>query len=459
MLGHLIHPEIEEMIHTRDLAGLRTALADWSPVDLAELLTEMPADTQAIVFRILPRKLATDTFAYLTLEAQEELLKALGHDQVAGILNDMSPDDRTALLEELPGAATKQLLTLLSPSERVVALKLLGYPEHSIGRLMTPDYLAVHEELTVAGTLDYIRAHGRDSETINVIYVVDHQGVLIDDIRIREIILAQPDKPLADIRTHTFVSLRAADDQETAVEAFAKYDRVALPVTDTSGVLVGVVTVDDVLDVAQAEATEDIQKIGGMEALDDPYMAVPIAGMVKKRAGWLAILFVGEMLTASALGFFEGEIQQAVVLALFLPLIISSGGNSGSQATTLIIRAVSLGQVRPRDWWRIMRREIVTGAALGAILGAIGFARIALWTTFSDIYGPHWALVGTTIFIALMGVVLWGSLIGSMFPLLLRRLGVDPAVASAPFVATLVDVTGIIIYFTVAMFVLRGSML
>jgi magnesium transporter len=256
-----------------------------------------------------------------------------------------------------------------------------------------------------------------------------------------------------------FVGLKATDDQKTAIAAFRTNDRVALPVTDTGGMLIGIVTIDDVLDVVEATATEDIQRIGGSEALDEPYMRIAFWKMVHKRAGWLTALFLGEMLTATAMGAFEAEISRAIVLTLFVPLIISSGGNSGSQASTLVIRALALGEVGLRDWWRVMRREILVGLALGTILACIGFLRISVWSAFSPIYGPHWLLVAMTVAAALIGVVLWGTLIGSLLPMVLRRLGFDPATSSAPFVATLVDVTGLIIYFTVAMVFLRGTLL
>jgi magnesium transporter len=371
----------------------------------------------------------------------------------------MAPDDRTMFLEELPAEVTRTLLAQLTPEERAVAVGLLGYPEASIGRLMTPEYVAVREDWTVAHVLDYIREHGQDSETLNVIYVVDDRGLLIDDIRIRELLLTSPAHLVRSLMDRRFVALKATDDQETAVGAFRKEDRSALPVTDSAGVLIGIVTVDDVLDVAEAEATEDLQRFGGSEALEEPYMQIQFARMIKKRAGWLTALFLGEMLTATAMGAFEKEIERAVVLALFVPLIISSGGNSGSQASTLVIRALALGEVRLRDWWRVMRRELGAGLALGSILGSIGFLRITIWSSFSTIYGPHWLLVAFTVSLALVGVVLWGTLVGSLLPFVLRRLGFDPAVSSAPFVATLVDVTGLVIYFSVGIVILRGTLL
>ena len=383
----------------------------------------------------------------------------MAQGEVADLLNNMAPDDRTLFLEECPAEVTRQMLALLTPTERSVAVKLLGYPERSVGRLMTPNYVAVREQWTIREVLDYVRTHGQDSETLNVIYVVDDQGALIDDIRIRELLLAPLDSRMAELMDRRFVALKASDDQEAAASVFRQYDRTALPVTDTAGMLIGIVTIDDVLDVVEEKATREIQRIGGSEALDEPYMRISFGRMIQKRAGWLMALFLGEMLTATAMGAFEDEISKAVVLALFVPLIISSGGNSGSQAATLVIRALALGEVGIADWWRVMRRELMSGLVLGVILGSIGFLRISVWSAFSDVYGPHWLLVAVTVSVALVGVVLWGTLSGSLLPFVLKRLGFDPAASSAPFVATLVDVTGLVIYFSVALLVLRGTLL
>ena len=324
---------------------------------------------------------------------------------------------------------------------------------------MTPDFVSVRKEWTLRHVLDHVRAHGRDSETLNVIYVVNGNNRLIDDLRIREILLAPLHAVVSDLCDNRFVSLNASDDKKEAVKVFRQYDRTVLPVIDSHGRLVGIVTLDDVLDVAEEEATREIQKFGGLEALDEPYMSTPLLEMIRKRASWLVILFVGEMLTATAMGYFEHEISRAVVLALFVPLIISSGGNSGSQAATLIIRALALGEVKLRDWWRVMRREVLSGLLLGLILGTIGFLRIALWSAFSSLYGEHWMLVGLTVSCSLLGIVLWGTITGSMLPFILKWLGMDPATSSAPFVATLVDVTGLIIYFSVALVILHGTLL
>jgi magnesium transporter len=459
MLGQVLQPEIKDLINSRNFSSLREVLADWTPADIADLLTDLPDYEQAVLFRILPKDLATDTFEYLEVEVQLSLLKALGNEEVAFILNDMSPDDRTAMLEEVPASVLKQMMSLLSVKERHIAQSLLGYPENSVGRLMTPDYLAIREDWTVQEVLDYIRNHGKDIETLNIIYVTNEKGKLIDDIRIGEFLLAPLELSANELMDGNFTYLQVFDDQETAVEVFKKYDRIALPVTDSSGILVGIVTVDDVLDVAEEEATEDFQKLGAVEALEDSYAAIPLMQMIKKRAGWLSVLFIGELFTASAMGFFENEISKAVVLALFVPLIISSGGNSGSQAATLVIRALSLGEVSIRDWFFVMKREIISGLILGSILAILGFLRITLWQNFSGIYGPHWLPIAFTVSFALVGVVLWGTLMGSMLPLVLKKIGFDPAVSSAPFVATLVDVTGLMIYFSIALLLLKGTLL
>ncbi len=460
MVGKLLAPEIKSLIDARNFVALRELFEEWPPADVAEVILDLPDDEQVIIFRVLPAAMAADVFEYIGVEEQQKLLHAMAHEQVVGILNEMSPDDRTALLEEMPSAAARQLIRLLTPEERHVAQALLGYPEGSVGRLMTPDFIPVREDWTVKEVLDFVREYGQDSETLNVIYVVDERGKLIDDVRMREFLLKPLDAKVSDIRDQTFAALKVNDLQEEALNVFRKYDRTALPVIDSSGVLVGIVTIDDMLDVAEKEATEDIQKLGGLEALDEPYTTIPFLRMVKKRATWLIVLFLGEMLTATAMQGYNGEIEKAAVLAMFLPLIISSGGNSGSQATTLVIRAMALGELRLRDWFRVVRKELLSGFSLGLILGCIGFIRIALWQYLHIFdYGTYHWLIALTVGAALVGVVLWGTISGAMLPFLLRRCGLDPATSSAPFVATLVDVTGLLIYFNVALFILRGTLL
>ena len=459
MNANLTILDLETYIEARDFVALRAEIKNWPAGDLADLMEPLPAEKEAVVFRLLPRSEAAQVFSYLPIERQQELLKAMAHEEVVNILNDMSDDDRTELLEELPAQVTQRLLNLLSPQERHRASVLLGYAENSVGRLMTPHFVRVRRNWTVAQALDHIRQYGTDSETMSLVYVIDEKGKLIDDLRIRQILLASPETVISDLMDSRFVALKATDDQEVAVEEFREADLNALPVTDTDGILIGIVTVDDIFDVAEEEATEDIQKIGGMEALDEPYMEVAIPSMVKKRATWLIVLFLSEMLTATAMGKFEHEIAKAVVLSIFVPLVISSGGNSGSQASTLIIRAMALGEVTLKDWWRVMRRELLSGLSLGAILGTIGFIRISVWALAFHSYGEHWLLLAITVGIALIGIVLWGTLSGSMLPFLLRKIGLDPATSSAPFVATLVDVSGLIIYFSVAAVILRGTLL
>ncbi len=459
MLEKLALPEVRELIAVADLVTLREVLNRWLPADIADLLGDLSSKEDIVAFQCLTPVLAARTFEYLPLVAQEELLKILPESELTGILNELAPDDRTTLFEGLSHDEIDRLLTLLTPKNQRISLSLLSHSVGTVGRLMTPEFIEVKEGWTMLQVLAHVRLVGRDSETLNAVYVTDHAGHLIDDIRMREILLAQPDATVLSLLNREFVALKANDTEATAVDYFRRYDRTVLPVTDARNLLLGVVTVDDVLDVAEDTSTREIQKFGGLEALDEPYVATPVLEMVRKRGVWLIVLFLGEMLTASAMGAFESEIEKAVVLALFVPLIISSGGNSGSQAATLIVRALAMGEVKLADWWLVLRREIFSGLLLGVVLGGIGFLRIAVWSSFSTIYGPHWPLVGLTVGISLVGIVLWGTLCGSMLPFLIKRCGLDPATSSAPFVATLVDVTGLVIYFSVALVVLHGTLL
>ena len=453
---------LQDLLDAGRLRDVRAALAGCDASEAAGRIEALdaPAD-RAAAFAALGRAAAADVFEYLDHDDQTALVDALASEPVrlADLLERVDDDDRTAFFADLPGPAVQRLLTLLSPKERAVAVRLLGYPEESVGRLMTAEYVAVRPDWTAAEALRQIRRYGTDSETIHVLYVVERGWHLVATVGIRDVLLADDETPVRDVMNARIQPLTATDDQETAVAAFREADRTALPVVDDRGVLLGIVTVDDVLDVAEAEATEDIQGFGGLEALDEPYLETPFWTLVRKRTGWLVILFVGEMLTATAMGVFEAEISKAVVLALFVPLIISSGGNSGSQAASLIIRALAVGEVTLRDAWRLVRRETLTGLVMGGILGTVGMLRIALWATAFHAYGPHWPLVAATVGVSLVGVVLWGTLSGALLPLLMQRLGFDPAASSAPFVATLVDVTGLVIYFTAAAALLRGTLL
>ena len=459
MLSKLLQPEIQSLIAERELSILKEILSDWSPADIAELIISFPAKEQVIIFRLLSNELAADTFENLELDTQKELQKAMATSEVAAILNEMDPDDRTSLLEDLPSAVAKQLIRLLSAEERRIAITLLGYPENSVGRLMTPDYIALKPEWTIEETLKFIRETAEDKETLNIVYVIDDRGKLLDDIIIKEFILARPDEKVSDIMDGNFVTLHVEDDQEEAVDVFKKYDRIALPVVDNFDVLIGIVTVDDVLDVAEEEATEDMQKIAAVEVFEEPFPTISLYAMIKKRAFWLTILFVAQILTAIVMGFFENEISKAVVLSIFIPLIISSGGNSGSQAATLVIRAMALGEISLSDWWHIMRREIFSGLMIGSILGLLGFFQVGVLANLSDTIGAHWMLIGITVAISILGIVLWGTLSGSMLPFILKKFGADPATSSTPLVTTIVDVTGLLIYFTVAIIILTGTLL
>jgi magnesium transporter len=452
-------PEIRELLVSGDVATLGEVMNRWMPADVAGILHSLPSSDRVRAFRTLKGTIAPETFEYLDLDCQESILAALSDTESAAVLEGMAADDRTALLDELPEEQAERLLDLLSPEERVVARALLEYPENSVGRLMTPEFVSIGSDWTLKRVLDHIRAHGTDSETLDHLYVVDADHKLTDDLRIREVLLAPLHAHVRELVDGKFVSLLVTEEKSRAVETFRKYDRTALPVVDARGTLLGIVTIDDVLDLAEEEATRDIQRFGGLEALDEPYVATPFWSLVKKRASWLIILFLGEMLTATAMGFFQDSLAKAVVLALFVPLIISSGGNSGSQAATLIIRALALGEVRLSDWWMVLRRELTSGVMLGVILGVIGFLRIAVWSAFSDIYGPYWPMVGATVAVSLVGIVTWGTVSGAMLPFLLKRLGLDPATSSAPFVATLVDVTGLMIYFGTAVLILKGTLL
>lgn len=450
---------VETLIELDALIELGEFINDLNISDVAELINENPPGA-LIFFKHLDFQRALAVFRIIDSSIQEDLLKTLPPNKIIQILNDLPPDDRTSLLSELPSHAVKEVIKHLNPEERKITLSLLGYPEESVGRLMTPDYIDVEPDWTVEQVLTYIRDYGKSSETIDVIYVTDQNGTLLDDIRIRDFLLVDPTSTMVqDLMDERFIALHVNDDQKETMSVFQMNNRVALPVVDDRNVLLGIVTIDDVLWVAEEEYSEDIQMIGGTEALDEPYLEVPFFTLIKKRVVWLVVLFIGEMLTATAMAFFQDEIAKAVVLVLFIPLIISSGGNTGSQASTLIIQAMALGEVTLRDWWRVMRREILSGLVLGTILGAIGFIRVVFWNMVFHSYGANTIPIGCTVGLSLLGVVLWGTLIGSMFPMFLRRLGADPAVSSAPFVATVIDVTGLLIYFSVAMLFLKGILL
>lgn len=450
---------IDQLARDQDIEKLQAILKKMSGFEIANYLSNKTEEEKEFVFKSLPLEISIETFDYLPFKSQIKVLQSLSSSQAANLLAGMPPDDRTSFLEELPQEVVDDYIKLLSPSEKFLSQTLLGYPEDSVGRLMTTDYVAVKMDWSAEQVLDHIRNYGHDSETINVIYVVDDNDKLLDDIKIKDFLFVPKDYKVSQIGNKKFIALSVLDKSQNAINIFKQYDRVALPVVDELGCMLGIVTIDDILRLASEKNTANVQQIGGTEALDAPYLETPFFELMKKRARWLVLLFIGEMFTATAMGFFEWEISKAVVLALFLPLIISSGGNAGSQSTTLIIRAMALGEVKLKDWWRIMKREIYSGLFLGGVLGMIGFLRVTIWSSFSTIYGEHWILIAFTIAVALVGVVLWGSFTGSMLPFLLRKFGADPATASAPLVATIVDVTGIIIYFLTASQILKGTLL
>lgn len=439
------------LIENGNINQLHEFLDNLNISDVEDLIDELP-DYAALFIDTLSLNRATNVFRILDVPTQERIIKKLSGDKISKIINDLPPDDRTALFGELKDKdLLHRLVSLLSPADRKEVVTLLAYPEESVGRLMTPDFLAINKDYTVQQALNYIRQNGKESETIDVIYILDENGILIDDLRIKELLISDPQTPISSLMDDRLIYLDALTSTEEAIKIFKMNNRVALPVIDEAGLLLGIVTIDDILWAADEEFSEDMQRIGGTSALDEPYLDLPIYKLIWKRAGWLIVLFIGELLTASVMQYYEDQLAQVIVLAMFLPLMISSGGNSGSQASTLIIQAMARGEVKIKDWWNVFRREIISGSSLGIILGSIGFLRICIWhVIFPHLYGEHWIMVASTVSLSLVGIVLWGSLIGSMLPFILKRLGADPATSSAPFVATIVDVTGLMIYLTIA---------
>ncbi len=430
------------------------------PADIAEQLTELDAGERNLSFLMLSSEKKIQVFRFLEPSVQIEIIKSLGNKELSEVLNNLPPDNRTKLFENFPDDLIKTSINLLNNEEREIALSLIGYKKDSIARLMTPHYIQTKADKTVEQVLAHIKKVGKKAETLNFVYVVDEENKLIDDLRIGQLLMAESSTRISELMDRHVLAITTTTPVEEAVEIFDKYDRSALPIITHNGVLVGIVTFDDILDRVQEQTTEDIHRFGGTEGLEVSYTQSSLLELVKKRAGWLVILFFGEMLTASAMGFFEGEIEKAVVLALFVPLIISSGGNSGSQAASLIIRAMALKELKLKDWWYVMKKEIFSGLILGTILGSIGFARIFIWQwTGIYNYGEFWVYVALSVSVSLVFIVLWGTLSGSLIPFILKKVKLDPATASAPFVATLVDVTGIIIFFSVAAFFLAGRLL
>ena len=430
------------------------------PADIADQLTQKSSKDRVLSFLLLAGEAKAEVFPYFDSEIQQELILNLGNEATKELFNELAPDDRTLLLTDFPDSIIKEIINLLDQKEREQALNLLGYESDSIARLMTPHYIQAKKDWTVKRVLESIKIYGKKAETLNFVYVVNDKNKLIDDLRIGQLLMAEDSTLIEELMDKNFIAIRTTEKIEESLAIFDKYDREALPIVTEKGTLVGIVTFDDLLEQIEQRDTEDMQKFGGMEELDVSYTKTSLSDLVKKRAGWLVVLFLGELLTASAMGHYDDEIAKAVVLALFVPLIISSGGNSGSQAASLIIRAMALKELQLRDWWYVMKKEFVSGLLLGGILGLLGFIRIMIWqeTGIYD-YGPYWLWVALSVSTSLLFIVLWGTLSGSLIPFLLRKMKLDPAAASAPFVATLVDVTGLIIYFSVSALFLAGKLL
>jgi magnesium transporter len=432
----------QELIEGKQWKVIRDEIISLEPILVAEIIEELSDEDDVILFRLLPREQAKNTFQYLSHDKQEQIIEGLAQNvsKLTSLLNDLDPDDRTAFFEELPGEITHRLIQLLSPSERSVAIKLLGYPEDSIGRLMTPEFVAIKPHFTVSQALEHIRLFGHDSETLNVIYIVDNNWKLIDDIRIREIILATPEQRIEDLMDRRFVALSAFDDQEVAVRVFQDHDRVALPVVDTEGTLIGIVTFDDMMDVAEEESTEDFHKFGAFQdAIVNP-MKATIGHLYKKRVLWLTSLVFMNVFSGAAIATFESTIQAVVSLMFFLPLLIGSGGNAGAQSATLMIRALATGDVEAKDWFRLVGKEFLVSLLLGVTM-AIGVSLIASFRAPEIIFVVSVTMVLT---------VIAGSLIGLLLPFLFTKLRLDPATASAPLITSIADITGVLIYFTIA---------
>lgn len=456
MVVDLLVPEISEMLAARRLPEAREALGALLDPEVADVILALPAEQRPMALRALPRERAADVFPLLDYDEQEALVAALSDKHLAGIFDEMDPDDRVEFLEDAPDDLVRQLLALMHPDEREETARLLEYPEESVGRLVTTDYMTLKPEWSAREALEMIREHGRDAETLHTLYVVDHEGKLLDHIRLRDLVLARPTERCEVLRRGQTVSLKATDDREEAVHMMERYDLPVLPVVDDQSRMVGIVTFDDVADVAEEEVTEDMHKLGGMAALDEPYLAASLPQLIRKRVVWLTILFGGEILTIAAISQFETQLAAVVALAFFMPLIIASGGNSGNQAATLIIRAMAVGDVELGDWWRVVRRELISGLSMGLWLGCMGGLTVGLFSQAGWIdFQGHAGRLALAIPVSLMAVVTCGCTLGSMLPLLFRVAGLDPATGSNPMVATLMDVTGLMIYFSTAMAILN----
>jgi len=447
MLNELLRPEVQELIEKRLWNDLKELIEDWPAPELGDLLHEVPADQRVFLYRILPRDVAADVFAYLGPYDQEELLSSLADDETSHLINEMTPDDRTALLEELPVEVREPLLEMLPEGEKKLSLQLLGYPEDSVGRLMTTDYVAIRSEWTVAQALEQIRKDGTDSETVSMIYVVDAEGHLLDELRLRRLILTDPSTPISELMDRSVASLNASDPQEEAVRVFMKYDYFAMPVVDSAGKLLGIVTADDMLDVAEEEASEDIYKGAAMEPLDFSYSNSTILGLIQRRLPWLIILVFVSLVSSGVIAAFEEVLAEVIALAFFIPLLMGSGGNTGSQAATLVVRALAMNELKGGQIFRPMLKELgvglLMGVAMGVVSGGLGFWRGGLQ-------------VGLVVGLTMFCIVIVTNMLGFVLPLILTRFKADPAVASSPLIASISDTVCLLIYFSVAALLLHS---
>ncbi len=448
MLKDLLKPEIEELIKQKDWRSLKQVLSTWPEPDVADLLESLSREDMAILFRLLPRQFAADVFSELDVDRQTALLQQISNERIRDIITELAPDDRTELFEELPGKITQRILILLPLDDRRETLQLLGYPEDSVGRLMTPDYVAIRSDWTIQKSLRYIRKYGRDAETINMVYVVDEKGHLIDDIPLRRLILANPQHKVESIMDRKFIAISASEDQEQGVMIIRQYNLVALPVIDSENVLLGIVTVDDILDVLEYEVTEDVHKGAGVTPLDMSYSAVSAWRLYHKRIVWLLLLAFAGFLSGNVIAAFEKTIGTIIALAFFIPVLIDTGGNTGTQSATLIIRAIATGDLTLKKWFSVMKKEILVGILLGASLGAV----LYLWSYFWK-GNPEISLV---VGISVVAIALCANLVGSLLPIVLIKLKLDPAVVSSPLITTIMDVTGLLIYFSIAIWLLNG---
>jgi magnesium transporter len=454
--------EIKDKILSGDLKSLLHpgTNVDIHPADVAKILDTLPVNVAYNSFIAFPEKKKATLFAYLGHFLQHKIICKLDAKDAVYILNHINSTDRYSYFVSLNPIDRSKYLEYLDDKNKKATHDMLGYPKQSVARLVNTDFAAITEGMTIAEANEHLRKNQTDSDTANVIYVVDAAGKLLDDIPVRRLVLNDPAKTIKDIMDGVVIKLNIEDNTDEAINKFKEYDRTVLPVVNNDNLLIGVITIDDIIDIAEQKNTRELQRFGGVESLEYPYVKTPVFSLIKKRGSWLIVLFLSEMLTATAMGHFQDDIAKAVVLALFVPLVMSSGGNSGSQAATLIIRALAIKELTIKDWWYVMKREAFSGLCLGIILGTIGFLRISAWQWLGWYnYGPYWELIGVTIFFSLIGIIMWGTLSGSMIPIVLKKLKLDPATSSAPFVATLVDVTGLIIYFSIAAVILKGKLL